>query len=210
MEQLTEQLIKTGTTGIAFLFKDGILIAADKRISAEYIVGKNIEKVRMISKSIGIAISGLVSDAVNLADIMKAELKLFKFDNGYEPSVKVAASLLGAICHSGYRGFQPYWVQLLVGGFDETGSHLYTVDPSGAVTPDNYAVIGSGSLFALSKIEDEWKENMTKEQARDLGIKALKLAMSRDLYTGDGIDLFFITKDGMEHTTLIFKDTEEV
>ena len=173
-------------------------------------MGKIIEKVRMISKSIGIAISGLVSDAVNLSDIMKAELKLFKFDNGYEPSVKVAASLLGAICHSGYRGFQPYWVQLLVGGFDETGSHLYTVDPSGAVTPDNYAVIGSGSLFALSKIEDEWKENKTKEQARDLGIKALKLAMSRDLYTGDGIDLFFITKDGMEHTTLIFKDTEEV
>ena len=69
-------------------------------------------------------------------------------------------------------------------------------------------VIGSGSLFALSKLEDSWKEGLTKEEAEKLAKQALKLAISRDLYTGDGMDFYIISKDGLEHKVVKLMDTE--
>ena len=203
-----DNLLKTGTTGLALLFKGGVVIAADKQGSAGYVADKKADKVFMISKNIGMGISGLVSDAMNLVDVMKAELKLYKFDNAIEPTVKVAASLLRVILHGAYRRFFPYWTQLIIGGSDPTGEYLFSIDPSGGMTKDNYMVIGSGSLFALSKLEDGWKEGLSKDEARTLAIQALKLAISRDLYTGYGYNLYFITKDGFEKETVNLETVE--
>jgi len=201
-------MLKTGTTCLALRFDGGVLIAADKRMSAGYRVGK-AKKIYMLTKDkednlMGLAISGLVSDAMSLVDLMRSELKLYKFENGLPASTKVAATLLGVICHSGYRRYQPYWTQLIVAGQDNNGGAVYSVDPSGAVTKDDYVVIGSGSLFALSKIEDGWKEGIAKEEAKKLAIRAIKLAASRDLYSGDGIMLKIITKDGVETEDIDF------
>lgn len=202
------EMLKTGTTCLALRFDGGVLIAADKRMSAGYRVGK-AKKIYMLTKDkednlMGLAISGLVSDAMSLVDLMRSELKLYKFENGLPASTKVAATLLGVICHSGYRRYQPYWTQLIVAGQDNNGGAVYSVDPSGAVTKDDYVVIGSGSLFALSKIEDGWKEGIAKEEAKKLAIRAIKLAASRDLYSGDGIMLKIITKDGVETEDIDF------
>ena len=213
MEKMVEmpkddKLLKTGTTGLALLYDGGVIIAADKRVSAGYVVGKNAEKIHLLTDNIGMAISGLVSDAMSLVDVMRAELKLYKFDNALDPTVKVAASLLSVITHGAYRRYFPYWTSLIVGGADVTGSHLYSIDPSGAVADDNFMVIGSGSLFALSKLEDGWKEGLSKDEARTLAIQALKLAISRDLYTGDGFNIFFFSKDGSEKESVDLKLVE--
>lgn len=209
MTQLSqENFLKTGTTGLAIKFKDGIIIAADKRVSGGYVVKKDFDKIHMLNKTVGMAISGLVSDAMSLVDVMRAELQLYEYDNGVQPSVKTAAKLLGVICHSGYRSLQFYWVQLICGGVDESGGQLYSIDPSGAISENDYMAIGSGSLFALSKLEDGWKEELNKEEAEALSKQALKLAISRDLYTGDGMDFFTITKDGLEHKVVNLMETE--
>ena len=102
---------------------------------------------------------------MSLVDVMRSELKLYKFENGHPATTKVAATLLGVILHSGYRRYQPYWTQLIVAGFDANngGGAVFSVDPSGAVSKDDYVVIGSGSLFALSKLEDGWKPGLNKD-----------------------------------------------
>lgn len=205
------EMLKSGTTCLALRFDGGVIIAADKRMSAGFRVGK-AKKIHMLTKDkgdnlMGLAISGLVSDAMSLVDVMRSELKLYKFENGYPASTKVAATLLGVILHSGYRRYQPYWTQLIVAGYDIFGDgkgSVFSVDPSGAVSKDDYVVIGSGSLFALSKIEDVWKEGLSKENAKSLAIRAIKLAASRDLYSGDGITLKVITKDGVETEDIDF------
>ena len=203
-----EQILKTGTTGLALRFKGGVLIAADKRVSAGYSVGKNAQKIHAITDKVAMAISGLVSDAMNLVDVMKSELKLYTFDNGQEPTVKMASSLLSVIMHAWYRRYFPYFAQLLVGGVDVTGEHVYSIGIDGSVIEDNYHVIGSGSLFALSKLEDGWKEGLTKDEAMALAKQAMRLAISRDLYTGDGMDFFFITKDGIKTERITLQTTE--
>lgn len=205
--QLSEQdILKTGTTCLAFRFDAGVIIAADRRVSAGYRVGSADKIMMLTKKTIGMAISGLVSDAMSLVDVMRSELKLYQFENDYPANPNVASSLLGAILHSGYRRYQPYWTQLIVAGLDERNGkgEIYTIDPSGAVSKDDYVVIGSGSLFALTKLEDAWKKGVNKEEGKELAIRAIKLAASRDLYTGDGVNVFIITKDGVEKSSLDF------
>ncbi|MFW9992876.1 MAG: proteasome subunit beta [Candidatus Odinarchaeota archaeon] len=188
-----------GTTGLALRFKDGVIVAADRRVSAGYyIASTDGRKIHKISDTIAMAISGLVSDAMSLVELMQAELKIFRFDNEYEPTVKVAAYLLATIMHSGYRRYQPFYAQLLVGGVDQTGGHIYSLDPSGAAHEEPYATIGSGTMLAMGTLESDYKKNISREEAEALAIKSLKASIGRDLATGDGIDMYIIMADKTE------------
>ncbi len=207
-EQQVDELqkLKTGTTTLALKFKDGVIIASDRQATTYFKAGK-VQKTFMLTKDeslVGVSIAGSAGDAVSLVDLMRSELKLYRFENGHQASIKTATSLLSVIMYNGYRRYQPYFVQFLVGGVDSTGNHIYSMDMIGSITDENYASTGSGSLFALSKLEDSWKKDMTKDEAKALAIRAIKLAANRDLYTGYGVDLLIITKDGSEREGIDF------
>ena len=192
------QKLKTGTTTLALKFKDGVIIASDRQATTYYKAGK-VQKTFMLTKDesfVGVSIAGSAGDAVSLVDLMRSELKLYRFENGHQASVKTATSLLSVIMYNGYRRYQPYFVQFIVGGVDGSGNHIYSMDMIGSLTEENYAASGSGSLFALSKLEDAWKPDLSQEEAKAIAIRAIKLAANRDLYTGYGVDLLIITKDG--------------
>ncbi len=185
-----------GTTGLALKFAGGIIIAADRRASmGTFVASKHAKKVHKLNEFTGIGIAGLVSDAQSLIDLMKAELSLYELENGFRPTTRVAGSLLATVIHGGYRRYQPYWVQLLVGGVDRRGSHLYVLDPSGSLSEEEYFAIGSGTLLSIGVLEATWKPDMTKAKAKELAITALKTAIRRDTATGNGIDgLIFSAK----------------
>lgn len=194
------QMLKTGTTTIALKFKHGVIIASDRQATTYYKSGK-IKKIFMLTKEeslVGVSIAGSASDAVNVVNLMRVELKSYKLENNHQASVKTATSLLSLVLYSGYRNYQPYLVQFIIGGVDDSGSHVYSMDMIGSITEEKYASSGSGSLFALSKLEDSWKMDMTLEEAKSLAVRSIKLAMNRDLYTGLGINLAIITKDGVQ------------
>ncbi len=178
-----------GTTGLALKFAGGIIIAADRRASmGTFVASKHAKKVHKLNEFTGIGIAGLVSDAQSLIDLMKAELSLYELENGFRPTIRVAGSLLATVIHGGYRRFQPYWVQLLVGGVDRRGSHIYVLDPSGSMSEEEYFAIGSGTLLSIGVLEASWKPDMTKAKAKELALTALKTAIRRDTATGNGID----------------------
>lgn len=190
-----------GTTGVALRFKDGAVVAADRRASMGTLVAsKRAKKVHLIADHIGVGIAGLVSDAMMLVDLMKAELKLYELENGYKASVHVASSLLGTILYGGYRRYFPYWVQMLVAGIDKTGPHVYSLDLSGAVSEEDYFSIGSGSPMALGILEMDYSEDLSKDDAVALAKKALMSAIGRDTATGNGIDGIVFQKDQKPET----------
>ena len=185
---------------MALKFVGGVIIAADRRASmGTFVASKNAKKVHKLNEYTGMGIAGLVSDAQTLIDIMKSELRLYQLENNFRPSVKVASSLLATVVHGGYRRYQPWWVQLLVGGVDRRGNHVYVLDPSGSLSEEDYMAIGSGTLLAMAILEANWKEGLTQEEAKDMAIKALKTAIGRDIATGNGIDgIIFTEKDAEE------------
>jgi len=190
------QLVK-GTTGLALKFANGIIIVADRRASmGTFVASKTAKKVHKLNEYTAMGIAGLVSDAQSLIDVMKAELRLYELENSFQPTIRVAGSLLATIIHGSYRRFQPYWVQLLVGGIDRRGSHIYVLDPSGSISEEDYFAIGSGTLLAIGVLEAMWKPDLTKAKAKELALTALKTAIGRDTATGNGIDgIIFSTKD---------------
>jgi proteasome beta subunit len=139
--------------------------------------------------------AGLVGDAQALERIIKAELKLYKLQEERKASVKAAANLIANILYS--RRFYPYYVQLLIGGYD-TKPRLFSFDASGALQEeDEYFSTGSGSPIALGVLEDKYKQGVSVEEAKKLIYKAIRSAIKRDIASGgSGIDIVVIDKNG--------------
>jgi len=192
-----------GATTIGITFKDGVLLASEKRVSYGYlVVSKTGKKVFKITEHIGAACAGLVSDMQVLIREVEAYGNLFNLDVGRPISVRSAAKLMSNLLFS--RRLAPLITQTIVGGVDEEGPSLYSLDPLGSVLPDKYNVVGSGTEIAMGVVEEGYKENMSMENAKELIIRAMKSAVSRDIMSGDGIDFLIITKDGMREESTKF------
>ncbi|MBS7633695.1 archaeal proteasome endopeptidase complex subunit beta [Candidatus Bathyarchaeota archaeon] len=192
-----------GATTVGVVCQDGVILASEKRVSYGYlVVSKGGKKVFKITDCIGAACAGLVSDMQILAREVEAYANLFSLEVGRPISVRSASKLMSNILFN--RKLAPLITQTIVGGIDDEGPSLYVLDFLGSVIPDKYAVVGSGTEIAIGVLEEGYKENMTIEEAKNLVIRSVKSAISRDIMSGDGIDFLIITKDGTTEETMKF------
>ncbi len=192
---LKDSILKTGTTILGIVCKDGVVMAADRRGTAGGIVmGKNMEKVFLINNYIIMAGCGLAMEIQKIPKYLAAELKLKELRSKTRPSIKQAVSLLSNLRGSGQSAF-------LLGGFNENGSvELYSTDPVGHVTKveDYDANFGSGMPYVLGLLERQYKKGISIEEGTKLAIESLKSSTQRDTASGNGIDVFSITKNGIK------------
>ena len=94
----------------------------------------------------------------------------------------------------------PLLTQVIVGGVVDKPV-IYTLDPLGSVLPDEYAAVGTGAEMALGVLDPQFKGNMSEKEATDLAVKAVRSATMRDSFSGDGIDVLVVNKDGMKEFT---------
>lgn len=192
-----------GATTVGVVCQDGIILAAEKRVSYGYFISsKGGKKVFKLTDQIGAACAGLVSDMQVLVRDVEANANLFSMDVGRRISVRAAAKLMSNILFN--RRMAPLITQTIVGGLDEAGPSLWVLDVLGSVLPDDYAVVGSGTEIAIGVIEDGYNKKMKVAEAKELVIRAIKSAISRDAMSGDGIDFLIITKDGVTEETIKF------
>jgi proteasome beta subunit len=192
-----------GATTVGVVFKEGVILASEKRVSYGYlIVSKTGKKVFRLTDHIGAACAGLVSDMQVLIREVEAYGNLFNLDVGRPISVRSAAKLMSSLLFN--RRLAPLITQTIVGGVDKEGPSLYSLDPLGSVLPDRYTVVGSGTEIAMGVVEEGYKDNMEMDEAKDLVTRAMKSAVSRDIMSGDGIDFLIITKDGIREESMKF------
>lgn len=192
---------KTGTTTMGMVCKDGVVLAAESKSTMGYLIAsKESEKIMQLEDHIAMTIAGASGDAESLARYMKAELKLFAIENQRKISIKGAATLLANILQG--SKYYPYYVQLIIAGYDGTGARIFTLDPLGSVEEEKkFFSTGSGSPFALGVLEDAYKEGMTVDEASKLAMRAIKSAIERDIGSGGkAMDIAVITKDGVKIT----------
>ena len=197
-----QEAVKTGTTTIGIVCKDGIVMAADKRATAgNLIANRKMKKVVVITDKMAVAMAGLVSDAQLLSKLIKAELRLKDIQTNRISSVREAANLLAGMLYSNIRRMSMVQsvVGFLLGGADEDGFHLYDLGIDGSVTEvDDFVSDGSGSVFALGVLETLYKKGMTIDEGVKLAIKAVNAALQRDTGSGNGIDVLAITDKGVQ------------
>ncbi|MFW6231319.1 MAG: proteasome subunit beta [Nanoarchaeota archaeon] len=193
--------IKTGTTTLGIVCKDGVVLAADKRATAgNFIANKTTNKVFPVADNVAITIAGLVSDAQMLSKIFKAELKLRALRSGDLVDMKSAANLLAGMAYENVRKMSMVQsiVGFLIAGYDHDGFYLYEIGIDGSIfQQDKFVADGSGSVFAYGVLESSYKDSMSIDEGVELARKSLKTAMSRDSASGDGFDIYTITTDGL-------------
>lgn len=204
-DDLKNNILKTGTTIMGMVCKDGIVMAADRKVTAGgMVMSKNTKKLITINDYLAVATAGNASDAEMFIKVIRAELKLKELRTKARPTVKESANLIGSMAYHSIRQFKtiPTIVGTLAGGVNPDGTtELYTIEPAGgAYKVDDYdANFGSGMPFVLGFLERHWRKNLSIKEGIELAIEALKSSTQRDLASGHGIDVFTITKDGINH-----------
>ncbi|MBW2980071.1 proteasome subunit beta [Candidatus Woesearchaeota archaeon] len=195
-----KDIMKTGTTTVGIVCKDGIVLAADKRVTSGYLVSfKEFDKIIIINKNIAVTVAGTVSDVQLLSKYIKAELNLKKIRTGREVKVKEAVNLLGMLVYNNIRKLSliPGISHFVVGGRDDEGFHCYDLGADGSIIKQNkYVSSGSGSVMAYGVLETLYKEDMSVDEGVKLAVKAINAAVQRDIASGNGVSVISVTSEG--------------
>lgn len=190
-----DSLLK-GTTTVGIKFRDGVIIASDKRAtSGTFVASKSAVKTIQLTDYAVATISGLVADGQYLVNQVRVMAELYHLDMERPLNIGGMAKLLSILL----RNYRPYFLmaQLIVGGIDQDGSHLFNVDFFGTITEEEYLATGSGSPVAISVIEENYSPNLDGESALRLVVSGMIAALSRDSATGDGIDIVIVDGKGV-------------
>ncbi len=200
MSEKNANTLNTGTTTLAIICKDCVILAADKRATAgSFIATKNVDKVLPVNDRIAITTAGTVSDIQLMAKLIKAELKLKQFRSDREATVAEAANLLAELVYNNIRKYStiPGVTHFLLGGFDK-GPGLYDIYPDGSISEVNdFVASGSGCVYAYGLLETMYRANMSEAEGTELALKSIAAAFQRDTMSGEGIDVWVIDKNGL-------------
>ena len=204
-EEISKDMLKSSTSLVGIVCKDGVVLGGDRRVTAgNLIMGKNYQKILRVNDFILVAFTGGVADAQLTNKILAAELRLQELRTKSKPTVKESANLLSMLTYRNIR--TPSMIISIVGtliaGFDPNGrATLFTIEPAGGVyeVEDYDANFSSGMPYILGILEGEYRKDLTVEQGVELAKKCLKSSTQRDVGSGNGIDIFTITKSGITH-----------
>jgi len=201
--------VKTGTTILGIVCKDGVIMAGDNRVSmgGGLIMDKEYEKVYSLNDYLVFSGCGSATETQKLSKVLTAELKLKELRSKSRPTVRQSASLLS--------NMQAQASAFLLAGLDEDGkASVYEITGGLLKEVKNYsASVGSGMPYSLGFLERSWKKNLTVKEGVELAKESLKASMARDMASGNGMDIYTIAKDGIkkvisQSAESVYKDKE--
>ena len=200
----TRDIVKTGTTILGIVCKDGVVMAGDNRatIGGSLIMSKDEKKVYPLNDYLVFSGCGSATEIQKVSKILTAELKLKFLKSKSRPSVRQSASLLSNV--------QVLQSAFILAGFDEDGStSLYEITGGFLKKIEDYtASVGSGMPYSLGFLERAWKPTLTVKEGIELAIESIKASSARDVGSGNGIDVYALTKDGIKK--VISQKVEEI
>jgi proteasome beta subunit len=207
-EEIRKNVLKTGTSLVGIVCKNGVVMAGDRKTTAggQIVMSKNTQKVVPINSYVVVSGTGSASDIEILKKILAAQLRLKELRDKKRPTIKEVANLIATISYNNIRqpSMIPFVAGIMAGGLDENGNaELYSIEPAGSVMKvDSFdANFSSGMPYILGLLERQYKENMTIEDGIKLAIESIKSSSERDTASGYGIDVFTITKEGIKQVS---------
>ena len=212
-ENISKNILSTGTSLVGIVCKDGVVMAGDRKTTAggQIVMNKNKQKVSQLNNYLVISGTGTASDIELAKKLITAQLKLKELKDKQRPTVKEAANMIAMSSYKNIRqpSVIPFMAGLMVGGLNENGdAELYSVEPAGSVmeVEDFDANFSSGMPYILGLLERMYKKDLTIEEGVELAIDSIKASSERDTASGHGVDVFTITRDGIKH---VIKQTVE-
>jgi len=199
-----EKVNETGTTTIGIATDDGVIVATDRRASlgGRFVSNKNVQKVEQIHPTAALTLVGSVGGAQSFIRSLRAEVNLYEVRRGEDISIPALATLAGNFA----RGGPFFAINPILGGVDEEGSHVFSIDPAGGVMEDDYTVTGSGLTVAYGTLESQYEDDLSMEEARTVAADAVSAAAERDTGSGNGLVIAEVDQEGVEIDTYEYDD----
>lgn len=178
--------LQLGSNAVGVRTKDGVVLAAERRLPSPLMIPSSLEKTIQIDTHIGAVLAGLVSDARSLIDYARVECQNHRFTyNEPMPILAVAETVADLAIDFGEgkknrktEMARPYGVSLLIAGIDENGPALYQTDPSGHYMEWSARAIGPATESAQAMLKDNYSSTMTLVEAERLALQVLKNVMT--------------------------------
>ncbi|MEK6820822.1 MAG: archaeal proteasome endopeptidase complex subunit alpha [archaeon] len=196
--EYASKIVQQGTTGAACVYKNGVVLGADKNVTSKLMLPNSIEKLFKIDDHIAAVSAGLVGDARRLIQgaRVKAQENVMYYDEPIhvETLAKELSSNMQVVTQ--YGGMRPFGVSFIIGGFDETGPRLFETEPSGALAEYVAVAVGQGRKEAMDHFEQAYQPNLSREQAVALVFGALEKSLPKNQRLSlDRVDFGYIDRD---------------
>ena len=196
-EEALNNIIKSSTTTVGIMVKDGVVVGTESQATAGYFVAtKTAQKLFQINDYACATISGGVADCQYVINQLRAFSRLKEVEEEKVPEPKYIASVTRNLLFSGRSYFL---AMMIIGGYSlkEQKGKLYGVDLLGTLyEEENFISFGSGSPFSLGVLESDWKAGLTKNQGIELIKTAISSSRERDAASGFNIQICTIDKEG--------------
>ncbi|XP_044587277.1 proteasome subunit alpha type-5 [Cotesia glomerata] len=199
------EAIKLGSTVIGISTSEGVVLAAERRITSPLMEPTTIEKIVEVDKHIGCAGSGLMADSRTMIDRARAECQNHWFIYNEKMTVESVAQAVSNLAiqfgdsdDDGSAMSRPFGVAILFAGIDEKGPQLFHMDPSGTFVQFDAKAIGSGSEGAQQSLQEVFHKSMTLKEAIKATLTILKQVMEEKL-NETNVELMTMTPEAKFH-----------
>jgi len=179
----TLQPIVTGATVIGMKYAGGVLVAADTLASygsqARY---KDVCRLKKVGKYTLLGASGELSDFQYIGDLLdELEDGDFLHEDDCHMGPHEYSSYIGRVMYNRRSKMNPLYNQFVIAGKKKSGdSMLSFVDHQGTAFEEDFIATGFGSYLAMPILRNEWRADLTLEEAKALVVKCLKVCFYRD------------------------------
>ncbi|KAJ4954726.1 hypothetical protein NE237_011509 [Protea cynaroides] len=187
------EAIGNAGTAIGILSKDGVVLVGEKRVTSKLLqTSKTTEKMYKIDDHVACAVAGIMSDANILINTARVQAQRYTY--AYQEPMPVE-QLVQSLCdtkqgYTQFGGLRPFGVSFLFAGWDKNfGFQLYMSDPSGNYAGWKAAAIGANNQAAQSMLKQDYKEEITREEAVQLALKVLSKTMDSTSLTSEKLEL---------------------
>ncbi|KAF5299674.1 hypothetical protein FQA39_LY11469 [Lamprigera yunnana] len=196
-----------GGSIVAIAGDDYVIIGGDTRLSTGFqIYTREQSKLFPLSKTTVLGCAGCWCDTLTLTRLLNARMQMYEQEHNKTMSTTATAQMLSTVLY--YKRFFPYYISNMLVGLDNEGKGcVFSYDPIGHCERSNYRAGGSaGALLqplldnqvGLKNMQNVKQEPIPMERALSIIKDIFISAAERDIYTGDGIHINIITKDGIK------------
>ena len=169
------ETVYRGATIIGISCPDGVVIGAEEKAESHLQDPDFSQKIYEVDEHLGAAVVGLSSDARILVDQARiyAQSNRLMYDEPID--TEIVAKRIGDVkqLYTQHAGVRPFGVSIIFGGVDKTGGRVFTTDPSGSYRAYKAVTIGIGRESVEKVLKEEYRENLSLEEAIKLAVKCL-------------------------------------
>ena len=202
-----------GTTVLALVYDQGVVIAGDRQATEGYQVGeRRIQKVFKIDRHSAIAVAGVAGPCIETAKLFQVQVEFYEKIEGSSLSLDGQANYLSSLVRANLNlAMQGLIVLPIFAGYDlgQKKGRIFKYDAlGGRYEEGTYYAIGSGGKDARTTLKKLYQPQMSKQTALNAVAEALWDAADEDIATG-GPDLIrkifptltLITEEGVSEVT---------